>query len=90
MILEHSRKPYGHHCIPKYPLASTFEKPTVGVGGERRPINDFVLPPFCRNVETLGVESAGKGTGPAASVVRVIVEGVRVFIVGEGGKRKSV
>ena len=79
-----------NHCIPKNPLASTFEKPTVGVGGERNPIKDFVRPPFCRNVDTLGVDRAGKGTGPAVSVVSVIVEGVRVFMVGDGGKRKRV
>jgi hypothetical protein len=59
----------------------------VGVGGTLTPMNDRVLPCF-RNVDTLGVDIAGKGTLPL--VVTVMVEGVRVDCVGEGGKTKSV
>lgn len=76
------------HSSPTYPLTSTLENPVVGVGGAAKPMNDRVRP--CeRKVDTRGVVRLGKGTGPVDDV-RVIVEGVRVVKVGEGGKRKSV
>jgi len=41
-------------------------------------------------VDTRGVDKLGKGTGPAAFDINVIVEGVRVVSEGEGGKTNSV
>jgi len=49
-------------------------------------MKDLVLP-FDLKVETRGVDRLGNGT---ASEVNVIVEGVRVVKVGEGGKRNNV
>lgn len=37
-----------------------------------------------------GVDSGGNGIGPVGSLVKVIVEGVCVVAVGDGGKRKRV
>jgi len=72
-----------------YPRASTREKAVVGVGGAPSPINDLVRP--CeRKVDTRGVEMLGNGTEPFVLEVRVMVEGVRVVSVGEGGNTKSV
>lgn len=73
---------------PTHPRTSTREHAVVGVGGALRPMNDFVLP--CeRKVDTRGVDSDGKGT-VAGLEVRVIVDGVRVERVGDGGNTKSV
>jgi len=85
------------------PLTSTFENATVGVGGAPRPMNDLVLPVrLDLNVDTLGVDKLGNGTGFAGFDVsiNVVVDGVRAasdgvaravdMEVGEGGKTKSV
>lgn len=61
----------------------------VGVGGAPSPINDRVRP-WERKVETRGVERLGNGTGPLILEVSVIVDGVRVVRVGDGGNTKSV
>jgi len=61
----------------------------VGVGGAPSPINDRVRP-CARKVDTRGVDKLGKGTGPLTLDVKVIVDGVRVVNVGEGGNTKSV
>jgi len=73
---------------PTYPLASTFENATVGVGSEPKPMKDLVLP-LDLKVDTRGVDRLGNGT---ASDVNVIVEGLRVRVakVGEGGKTNKV
>ena len=61
----------------------------VGVGGMPKPMNDFVLP--CeRKVATRGVADDGNGTGTFKFEVRVIVDGVRVVNVGDGGNKKRV
>jgi hypothetical protein len=74
---------------PTHPRASTREQAVVGVGGTPRPINDFVLP--CeRKVETRGVTEVGNRTGAFKFDVSIIVEGVRVESVGDGGKTKRV
>lgn len=52
-------------------------------------MNDRVRP-LDLNVETRGVDKLGNGTGPIALDIRVMVDGVRAFIVGEGGKTKRV
>lgn len=52
-------------------------------------MKDRVLP-LDRKVETRGVETLGNVTAPGKLDVKVIVEGVRVFKVGEGGKTNSV
>jgi len=41
-------------------------------------------------VDTRGVDNVGKGMGVLELVRRVMVEGVRAFSVGEGGKTKRV
>lgn len=46
--------------------------------------------PCERKVETRGVVRLGNGTGVLTLEVRVMVEGVRVVSVGEGGKTKRV
>lgn len=61
----------------------------MGVGGAPSPIKDRVRP-WERNVETLGVERLGKGMRPPILDVRVMVDGVRVVSVGDGGKTNSV
>jgi hypothetical protein len=71
---------------PTYPRTSTFENATVGVGSEPKPMKDLVLP-LDLKVETRGVDMLGNGTAPE---VNVIVEGVRVVKVGEGGKTNNV
>jgi len=53
-------------------------------------MNDRVRPPCERKVDTRGVERLGKATGVAILEVSVIVDGVRVVSVGEGGNTKSV
>lgn len=75
--------------MPMYPRASTFENATVGVGSVPNPMNDRVLP-FDWKVETRGVDRLGKGTAPGKFDVSVIVEGVRVVKLGEGGKTNKV
>lgn len=74
---------------PTWPRTSTFEKATVGVGGAPNPMNDRVRP-LERKVDTRGVDKLGKGTGPTTFDISVIVEGVRVVSVGDGGKTNSV
>jgi hypothetical protein len=46
--------------------------------------------PLDRKVETRGVDRLGNVTAPGKSDVNVIVQGVRVFKVGEGGKTNNV
>jgi len=46
--------------------------------------------PFEWKVDTRGVDRLGNGTGPARLDVNVMVEGVRVVKVGEGGKTNKV
>lgn len=79
-----------YYSSPTYPRASTLENAVVGVGGAPRPMNDRVRPPCERKVDTRGVERLGKATGVAILEVSVIVDGVRVVSVGEGGNTKSV
>lgn len=63
--------------------------PVVGVGGGPSPIYERVRP--CeRKVDTRGVENEGKGICPLIVEVNVIVDGVRVVSVGEGGKTNKV
>jgi hypothetical protein len=53
-------------------------------------MNDRVRP-FDWKVDTRGVARLGKGTGPAAAEdINVMVLGVRVVSVGDGGNTKSV
>jgi len=66
------------------------EKAVVGVGMLPRPMNDLVRPPWDLKVDTLGVDKLGKGTTPVKLDVSVIVDGVRVVNVGEGGNTNSV
>lgn len=61
----------------------------MGVGGAPNPMKDRVRP-WERKVETRGVERLGKGTKPCMPEVKVIVDGVRVVSVGEGGKTNNV
>lgn len=61
----------------------------MGVGGTPRPINERVRP-SARKLDIRGVVSDGNGTGPEMLEVRVIVDGVRVVSVGEGGKTNNV
>lgn len=72
---------------PNQPRASTREEAIVGVDGGGRPIKDRRRP-SALNDETRGVAEGGKGN--EAFDVSVMVEGVRVERVGEGGKTKSV
>ena len=72
---------------PNQPRASTREEATVGVDGGGTPIKDRRRP-SALNDETRGVAKGGKGS--EAFDVSVMVEGVRVERVGEGGKTKSV
>jgi len=74
---------------PTYPRASTFENAIVGVGSTPKPMKDRVLP-LDWKVETRGVDRLGNGTAPGKFDVNVIVEGVRVVKVGEGGKTNNV
>lgn len=61
----------------------------MGVGGTARPMNERVRP-SARKLDIRGVLSDGNGTGPETLEVRVIVDGVRVVSVGEGGKTNNV
>lgn len=86
---EHAGPPAHAAPIPTHPRASTREHAVVGVGGAPRPMKERVRP--CeRKVDTRGVDSEGKGTGTVRFDMRVMVDGVRVVSVGEGGKTKSV
>ena len=84
-------KTYNHisYLRSTYPRASTFENATVGVGGAPKPMKDRVLP-LDLKVETRGVGILGNGTAPEKLDVNVIVEGVRVVKLGEGGKTNKV
>jgi len=64
--------------------------PTVGVGGDVKPIKDLRFP-LLLNVDTRGVCERGNGTGTAGVDNNVIAEGVRVLVnVGDGGKTNKV
>lgn len=61
----------------------------MGVGDAPSPMKDRVRP--CeRKVETRGVDRLGKGIGMFKLEVRVIVVGVPVVSVGDGGNTNSV
>jgi len=73
---------------PTYPRASTFENAVVGVTGVPTPMNERVRP--CnRKVDTLGVAAAKKGIGEHI-LDNVMVDGVLVVVVGEGGNTNKV
>jgi hypothetical protein len=78
-----------HYSNPTQPRASTREQAVVGLGAAPSPMNDLVRP-CARNVETRGVDRLGKATGMFKLEVRVMVDGVRVVRVGEGGNTNSV
>jgi hypothetical protein len=62
--------------------------PTVGAGGDVKPINDLLFP-LILNVDTRGVCSTGNEKEGFDN--NVIVEGPRVLVnVGDGGKTKKV
>src|SRR5215472_6470208 len=76
--------------IPTQPRASTREHAVVGIDCTSIPINDLVLPWLPRKVETRGVRTEGKGTATFRLDVRVMVDGVWVARLGDGGNTKSV
>ena len=89
IIIVLARRRNESYARPTWPRTSTFEKATVGVGGAPNPMNDRVRPLEWK-VDTRGVDKLGKGTGPATFDISVIVEGVRVVSVGDGGKTNNV
>jgi hypothetical protein len=73
---------------PTYPRASTFENAVVGVTGGPTPMNERVRP--CnRKVDTLGVAAVKKGIREFI-LDNVMVDGVLVVVVGEGGNTNNV
>lgn len=64
--------------------------PTVGAGGDVKPIKDLRFPLLLK-VDTRGVCDRGNGMGTEGFDNNVIVEGVRVYVnVGDGGKTNNV
>jgi len=64
--------------------------PTVGAGGDVKPIKDLRFP-LLLNVDTRGVWDRGDGMGTEGFDNNVIAEGVRVLLkVGDGGKTNKV
>jgi len=73
---------------PTYPRASTFENAVVGVTGVPTPMNERVRP-CSRKLETLGVLAPKNGIGELI-LDNVMVDGVLVVVVGDGGNTNNV